>query len=450
MRRPNRLVLAGLLAGSSLCCLTLSLQAGNWPQWRGPYFNGSAEEKGLPVQWSKTENIAWVAPLPGYSGATPVVWGDSVFVSSPDAQKNLLLICLNRLDGKVRWQKVVSVGDKEKGRNNMTAPSPATDGKNVFVMFGNGDLAAYDFAGNQQWIRHLGMEYGRIANMWLYGSSPLLYQGRLYVQVLQRNPPPPDYPSVDDKPTRESFLLCVDPQTGKNLWRQVRPTDAYMESQEAYSSPIPHEVNGHSEIVVLGGDYTTGHDPLTGAELWRCGGLNPRISTTQKQWYRIVPSPVVSPDFIYVSGPKREPLIAIKAGGTGTITDSHIAWSFKEYPTDCVTPLYYQNKLFVLDGDKQMLTCLDHKTGEKKWQGNLGTREIFRGSPTGADGKIYCLTERGTVVIVEAGDDFKILATIPLNEEPCRSAIAVSDGQLFIRTGQNLYCVGLKKLAATR
>jgi len=126
----------------------------------------------------------------------------------------------------MRWQKTVSIGDKEKGRNNMASPSPVTDGKSVYVMFGTGDLASYDFAGNLLWERHLGVEYGRIANMWIYGSSPLLFQGKLYIQVLQRNPPPPDYPSVDDKPTRESYLLCLDPKTGKNIWRHVRETDA--------------------------------------------------------------------------------------------------------------------------------------------------------------------------------------------------------------------------------
>ncbi|MCX6892127.1 MAG: serine/threonine protein kinase, partial [Verrucomicrobia bacterium] len=117
------------------------LRAENWPQWRGPYLNGSTTEKGLPVQWSKTEGVAWVAPLPGLSGATPVVWEDSIFISSPDPQRNLLLICIDRKDGKVRWQKTVAAGDMDKGRNNMASPSPVTDGKSVFVMFGTGDLA---------------------------------------------------------------------------------------------------------------------------------------------------------------------------------------------------------------------------------------------------------------------------------------------------------------------
>jgi outer membrane protein assembly factor BamB len=413
-------------------------RAENWPQWRGPYFNGSSTEKDLPAEWSKTENVAWVAPLPGYSGATPAVWEDSVFVSSPDEQQNLLLICLDRRTGKVRWQKVVGVGNRVKGRNNMASPSPPTDGKRVFSLFATGDLAAFDFSGQELWRRNLAKEYGQFAFNWIYGSSPMLYGGKLYVQVVQSNPRPDNYShALDDKPERESFLLCLDPQTGTNLWRHVRPTDAVDEAQEAYTTPIPNAGKQGAEILVAGGDYVTAHSPETGAELWRCGGLNVR----KERFWRLVPSPVVADGMIIACGPKRDPVFAIKDGGSGLVTDTHIAWRFKEFPSDCVTPLFYHQKLFVLDGDRQMITCLEPQTGAKAWQGNLGVREIFRASPTGADGKIYCLSEDGTVVVLDAGNEFKILATIRMGEPPVRSSIAVAHGTLFIRTAQNLYCV---------
>jgi outer membrane protein assembly factor BamB len=133
-------------------------------------------------------------PLPGMSGATPAVWGDSIFVSSPDEQKNLLLLCVNRKDGSVRWQKQIATGNIEQGKGNMASPSPVTDGKAVYVLYGTGDIAALDFEGQILWQRNLGEDYGRFAIMWIYGSSPLLYDGRLYVQVLQRSPAPGDYP----------------------------------------------------------------------------------------------------------------------------------------------------------------------------------------------------------------------------------------------------------------
>ena len=419
--------------------LALAARAENWPQWRGPRFNGSTPETGLPVEWSKTNNVAWTAPLPGYSGATPAVWGDSVFVSSPDPQRNLLLVGLDRKTGQTRWQKTVAAGDREQGRNNMASPSPVTDGQSVFIFFATGDLAAFDFSGQELWHRQLAKDYGRFNIQWIYGSSPLLYQAKLFVEVIRSRPRRDDSaPAPEGKLAQESFLLCLDPATGTNLWSHIRSTDAQAESQEAYSTPIPSESAGGPEILVVGGNYLTAHAIGTGEELWRCGGLNVR---NERSW-RIVPSPVIAHGLIFVCGPKRDPLLAVKDGGKGLVTETHIAWQSSEFTSDCVTPLVYLDKLFVLDGDRQTLTCLDPQTGEKRWQGNLGVREIFRASPTGADGRIYCVSENGTVVVVDAGAAFKVLATIPMGEGPVRASIAAAHGQLFIRTASHLYCVG--------
>lgn len=437
-RSARRVSLAALSFAFQALLISVPSRAENWPQWRGPFFNGSTTEKDLPAQWSKTENVAWVAPLPGYSGATPVVWGDCVFVSSPGDQKELLLICLDRKGGQVRWRKAVAGKDRQVGRNNMASPSPVTDGKKVFILFATGDLAAFDFAGQELWKRNLADEHGRFANMWLYGSSPMLYRGKLFVQVIQSNPRPDSYShALDNKPERESFLLCLDPPTGKNLWRHIRPTDAVEESQKAYTTPVPCAGKQGEEVLVVGGDYVTAHALDTGAELWRCGGLNFR----KEHAWRTVPSPVAADGIIIACGPRGDPVLGIKDGGRGLVTETHIAWRFQEFPSDCVTPLYYQQNLFVLDGDHQMMTCLEPQTGAKVWQGNLGVRDIFRASPTGADGKIYCLSENGTAVVLDAGHEFKILSTVHMGEAPVRSSIAVAHGELFIRTAQNLYCV---------
>ncbi|MBI5683700.1 MAG: PQQ-binding-like beta-propeller repeat protein [Verrucomicrobia bacterium] len=419
-----------------------TLRAENWPQWRGPFFNGSTTETGLPAQWSKTENVAWIAPLPGKSSATPIVWGDSVFVTTPDTNKNLLLLCLNTADGKVRWQRcVVPGGDFSKGKNNACSPSVVTDGKLAIATFATGDIAAFDFAGRKVWSRALAKEFGKPAFMWIYGSSPLLYRGKLYVQVLQRNPPTYQH-SLDDKPERESFLLCLDPQTGKTLWRQLRKTDAIEESQESYATPLPYEGARGTEIILFGGDYVTGHRADNGAELWRCGSFN----TEKKKVWRVITSPATAPGFIYLGLPKRNPFHALKAGATGLVSpDAQTAWKLDDLMPDVCTPLTYRGKLFVLDGDKQLLACLDPKTGEKKWQGSIGKKETYSASPTGADGKIYCIGERGTVVVLSAGDEFKILATFTMDEIPVLSSIVAANGRLFIRTASSLYCVGGKK-----
>ncbi|HWQ90601.1 MAG TPA: PQQ-binding-like beta-propeller repeat protein [Clostridia bacterium] len=421
------------------CHAAAHINAAEWGQWRGPDLNGSSPERNLPSFWSKTNNVLWVTPLPGDSGATPVIWKDSVFVSSPDKDKNLLLICLDSQTGTEKWRRTASKGNQDKGRNNMASPSPVTDGKRVVVMFGTGALVAFDHDGNQLWSRDLAQEYGTFANMWIYGSSPLLFQDRLYIQVLQRNPVPSDYPAtVGDKPERESFLLCLDPANGKNLWRQMRPTDAQGESQEAYSTPIPYAQDGSWQILVIGANALTANDAKTGAEIWRCAGLNPK----QQPWWRVVPAPLVAGNNIIACGPRREPVFAIQPTGKGDLSSTAVKWQFKEFPSDCPTPLFYEGKLFLLDGDRQMMTCLEPDSGKVLWQGHLGLREAIRSSPTGADGKIYCVSESGTVVILGTGAEFKILATIHMGEPPIRSSIAVANGRLFIRTGKNLYCIG--------
>lgn len=427
-----------LLGIASVLLPDRGLQAADWPQWRGPRFDGSSPEKNLPESWSLTEGIAWKKPLPARAGSTPITWGDRIFLTSPDANKNLLLLCLDRKTGDILWQKESAVGDRTGERNNMASPSPVTDGKSVFALFGTSDLVAYDFGGEELWRRNLGKDFGKFAIMWLYGSSPLLYKGNLYIQVLQRDVANEYSHAVDGKVERESYLLCIDPKTGKDLWRSVRPTDAIKESSEAYSTPTPFEGAQGTEIVLLGGNYLTGHSPKDGKELWRAGGLNPK----QDPWWRIVPSPVMADGIILASAPKRDPVFAYKTGGKGDITATHLAWKMTENSTDWSTPLFYNGKIFVLDGDKKVLSCVDPKTGEKKWSGSLNVKEIFWSSPTGADGKIYCIGEGGTVVVCSAGDEFKVLSTIPMGEGPCRSSIVVANEHLYIRTAQNLYSIG--------
>lgn len=410
--------------------LAVSLNAANWPHWRGPNFNGSTSEKNLPTSWSTTENVAWKTPLPGQSGSTPIVWNDHVFVHTPDKEKNLILVALDRKDGSGRWRKQIGIGDRISGRNNMASPSPVTDGEIVISLFGTGDLAAFDFDGNELWRRSLAEERGKFALMWIYGSSSTLHNGKLYVQVLQTTPVPEGYTHAqDNKPQRDSYLLCLDPKTGKDIFRHVRPSDAIKESMEAYSTPIPFNGPNGWEILIVGGDYATGHDANTGKELWRSSSLNPR----RDPWWRIVPSPVVAGEHIFAAGPKRDPLYAINRG--------KIIWSNKEYTTDWSTPLSYEGKLYVLDGDRKTLTCAKPETGEKIWQGKIELREPIWASPTGANGKIYTISESGTVVINDA-KEFKVLATIPMGEGPVRSTIAAAQGQLFIRTAENLYCIG--------
>lgn len=415
------------------------VHAADWPQWRGPAFNGSSPESGLPSELSLEKNLAWKSALSGTSGSTPIIHGDHVFVSTVDANKNLVLLCLNRKDGTRRWEHAVGVGTHAGQRNNMASPSPVTDGRRVIALFGTSEVAAFDMKGALLWNRNLGKDYGgKFSLMWIYGSSPMLHEGRLFIQVLQRNPRPADYThAMDDKQERESYLLCLDPATGKEVWRHVRQTDSTKESQEAYTTPIPFKAAGRDELLVVGGDHVSGHNPKTGEEFWRA-----RLYEKRDDWYRIVASPVAADGLIYSSGPKGQPLVAFRAGGKGDVTASHLVWSSREAHTDWSTPLIYQSKLFVLDGARKTVSAFDPRTGDKKWSGSLGVSEAVWSSPTGADGKLYLITERGTVFVLSAGEEFKILSRLDLGGDPVRSSLPVAHGHLFVRAGSTLYCFG--------
>lgn len=412
------------------------LRSENWPQWRGPFHNGSTSETNLPFSSWKRDQVAWATPLPGKSGATPVIWEDSIFLPSPDARKNLHLFCLDRPTGKVRWQVQVASGDRVMGKNNMASPSAITDGQRVYILFGTGDFMAFDFQGGKIWERRLSDDYGAFAHLFLYGASPLLFENSLYVPILQRNPPTYGH-AKDDKPDRQSWLICIDPATGRTRWAQPRVTTAREEAMEAYTTPIPFLRPDGAQIILSGADCVTSHHPQSGAELWRFAGLN----LSKNPGGRIVPSPVTTPTHAIVTGPKREKLVSLRIGNSDAPRDVQVAWETKQYIPDVSTPLFYQGKLFVLDGDRQTMICYEPASGQKVWQGRLGIREIFYSSPTAADNKIFCLSEDGTLVVLSAGNQFEVIATLAFEEGPCMASVPLSQGRLFIRTSKNLYCL---------
>ena len=428
--------------------------AADWPQWRGPFLNGSTTETGLPSTWSKTENIAWTTPLPGPGASTPVVWGDKVFVTAlgkkpprkPDDKgkgplRDVLAMCLDARNGKVLWQHPLGKNRRFMGRNDAASPSACTDGTTVWFHTGTGHLAAFDFAGTRLWVRELEADYGRFVVKWGHHGSPLLYNGMLYIVVMQNVEPTKYRCPPGRKGPLESFLLAFDPKTGKTLWRHVRPTDATDESTEGYTTPMPLEGKGGASIVLVGGEYVTAHDPATDKELWRWEFI-PR---DRKIWQRVVTSAVTGHGLVYASRPRHRGVFAIKGGGEGTLGNEWLAWKSIGPSPDATTPLLYKGRLYVLDGDKKVMKCFDAKTGEQKWQGKLKARSVFRGSPTGADDKIYCITEAGDAVVLAAGDAFKVLAHIKMGEARCRATISAAGGRLFLRTARNLYCIAAGK-----
>jgi outer membrane protein assembly factor BamB len=416
--------------------------AENWPQWRGPEFNGSTTETGLPVTWDEQKGILWKVPLPGPSHSTPIVFGDRVFVSSVDkAAGDTMALCFDANTGKPLWSDRNGKDRPTTGnKHNMTTPSPVTDGTSVFFLYGNGQLVGYDMGGKKLWTRDLEKEFGKFAIKWVYGSSPLLYQGKLFFLLMQcKNAS--EYEPSDRKEPLDSFLLAMDPKDGKTLWKQVRPTDATQESTESYTTPMPYEHDGKPEVVLHGGEFVTGHDVETGAEAWRWEF----IPHDRQVWQRTVASATVGGGMVYIPRPKDRQLFALKPDGKGTLADTCVAWQF-EKADDVIAPLYYRGRVYVLSGSRKTLAALDAKTGKPVWQDKLVTKGAFHSSPTGADGKIYCVSQKGEVVVVEAGDAFKVLATNQMPVEgPLYSTLIAANKKLYLRTPGFLYCMGAKE-----
>ncbi len=363
-------------------CATLSVvRAENWPQWRGPSLNGISGETNLPVRWSAAENIAWKLPLPAWSGSTPIVWGDRLFLNVAD-KGSLYLWCVDRAKGEVMWKQHLGDGDRRERKQNMSTPSPVTDGRNVWVMTGTGILKSFDFTGKETWSRDIQKEYGRFGLNWGYGSSPLLYEDSLFVQVVHGM-------KTDDP----SYVLRISKANGRTIWRVERPSPARYESPDAYTTPALLKYGDTVEIVIAGADVVTGHDWSTGKELWRARGLNPGNDGAQ----RIVASPVVHGDLIIV--PSRErPLLAFKPGGRGDVTSSHLLWSFNNGP-DVPTPVTDGTYVYIVN-DRGIVWCLDARTGREVYGRQRLRSSTYSGSFVLGDGKLYITNEDGLTSVV--------------------------------------------------
>lgn len=413
----------------------------NWPQWRGPQQDGSSPETGLP-ELKDVNDALWIAPLPGPGAAAPIVYGDYVFVTAADKKnKQVLAIAINNKTGDQRWQAILGRDRNAPGDNNMASPSPVTDGKLVWFLTGNGELAAFTMDGTPVWQRDLTKDYGQFEINFGYSSSPLLYEGKLYIVALQNDKPNKYGMNIDRKEPLESYLLALDPATGKTLWKHVRDTDAQEQSREAYVTPYPYEWQDRKEIILSGGECVTGHDPDSGAELWRWWFTPADRETLQHN----VPTPVALDGLIFVVRPEHRPLYAIRAGGKEIMGQEYVAWIHESNRCWIATPLVYQNRLYVLHEDEKVLLCFEPKTGKILWQYELPVKANFHASPTAADGRIFCISMDSHVVVITAGDEPRMEASMFLNDRPSRSPIVAAGGRFYIRTGSRLYCFGKKQ-----
>ncbi len=406
-------------------CLLISLNlviAENWPQWRGPKLDGTSDERNLPIKWSMTENIAWKLAMPERSASAPIVWGEKVFLSVAE-DKNIYLWCIDRQQGNMLWKRLLGGENRRQRKQNMSSPSPVSDGSNVWVMTGTGIIKCFDFAGGEIWSRDIQKEYGRFGMNHGYSSSPLLYEDSLYLQVV--------HGTKTDEP---SYVLRIEKKTGKTVWRIERPSNAVRESLDSYATPALLKEGEVVQIVVLGGDCMTGHDVGSGKEVWRANGLNP----TQNPVFHAVASPVVFDGVIYAPA-RVKPFTAFRTGGHADITNTHRLWTHSNGP-HVTTPVTDGQYLYSVS-DNGVMWCINAKTGEDIYGRQRLNPGTYSASPVLADGKIYITNEDGLTNVVKAGPKFEILAENQLDGY-CLSTPAISDGQIFIRTAENLYCIG--------
>ena len=405
--------------------LVATLSAQNWPQWRGPQLNGVSAEKGLPLKWTPESNVAWKLPLPEWSGATPIVWGELIFLNVAEGDA-LALWCVDRKGPTVLWKAPLGGGNHKERKQNMSSPSPVTDGTRVYAMTGTGILKGFDFKGATLWSRDIQADYGRFGLNWGYASSPLLHGDALFVQVL--------HGMKTDEP---SYLPRIDKATGKTVWKVNRPTDAISESPDAYTTPQLVQSGAATEIVVSGADVVTGHDPATGKELWRLRGLNP----SNDPYYRIVASAVVAGGLI-IAPSRQNPVIAIRPGGRGDVTQSHKAWEFSRGP-DVPSPISDGTHVFLVT-DNGVVHALDAKTGNPVWGPSRLKSGTYSASPILAEGRVYVTNEEGLTSVFAAGPSFELLAENPLDDYTLSSP-AVSQGQIFLRTAKHLFAIGTRR-----
>jgi outer membrane protein assembly factor BamB len=402
-------------------------QTENWPRWRGNRNDGTSAETGIAAKWSQTENVKWRLELPGPAPSTPIVWQDKIFLTSA-AGSSLVLMNINT-SGKILWKQTLGSGNYNirEDESNAASPSPSTDGKYVWVKLGTGLLACYNLDGKEIWNFDLQKRYKPFSMYHGMSSSPLLDGDRLYLQLLHSN---------------EQIVLALDKNTGREIWKHNRKTDAREESMHSYASPFLYRFDKQEFLVVHGADYITAHDLKDGHEIWRCGGLN--AADNYNLYFRFVTSPVAVPGLIVVPSAKNGPVLGINPqNAEGDITNStaNFHWKLAQNTPDVPSPLIH-NGLVYLCRENGVLLCLDAKTGQAFYMERTHNQR-HRGSPVYADGKIYLTATDGTVTVVKAGKQFEIIAQNTIGER-LSASLAISGGTIYLRSYKALYAIGGK------
>lgn len=398
-------------------------RADNWPQFRGPNTQGRSSEANVPLHWSLTENVAWQTEVPGESWSSPIVWNEHVFVTTAtEAGESCRVLALDRKSGRILWNKEVfrQVPRRKESRNSYATPTPVTDGERVIACFGDGSFVALDFKGEVLWTNRDHKFYSQHG----LGSSPILHDG-LVIMSLDASSDGDDKKLGWQTPWDRSYVLALDARTGRERWRGQRGL-----SRISHGSPGIWTHDGVAQVITEAGDVVQGFNARTGERIW----------TSEVLGEGKAPSVVLGDGLVFTSGGwgGRESIKAFRLGGSGDLKETNLVWEQKKGMPKVPSMIHIAPHLFTIT-DGGIATCLTDGTGEIVWQERIGGN--FSASPVAAAGRIYFLSDAAETTVIAAAPGFKVLAKNPLQGK-AQASPAISQGLIFIRTDDRLFCVG--------
>lgn len=411
-----------------LVCLTGSAWGQTeWGSWRGSQ-DGVVKDAELPLEWSQEKNVVFRLELPGPAGSTPVVAGERIFLTSADGD-DLVLLCAST-GGEILWKNKITTGNRvvREGEGNSASSSPATDGKHVWAMFGDGTLVCYSLDGEEVWAKRLQEDYGEFNIQFGMTTTPVLHKGNLYLQLI--------HGAWNNEPS-QGLLVCLEASNGNEIWKHVRKTTAISENKHSYASPVVFDQGDYHYLVSHGADYVIANDLATGEEIWRCGGFNPQ--NNYNEFLRFVASPAVGPNLIVAPSAKGRSIVAIRPGGKGDITDSEfIVWRQERGTPDVPSPIVTEGFTY-LCRENGVAVCIENRTGEVVYEERTNG-QLHRASPVLVGDKLLFLSKQGVGTVLEAGPVFKELGSNELGEPISASPVVVGK-RLYLRSYKALYAI---------
>jgi outer membrane protein assembly factor BamB len=381
-----------------------------WSRWRGPSGQGLVHGSGYVDKWSGSDNVLWKVPVPGRGNSSPIVWRNRIFVTTAEDGPRRSILCFDRANGKLLWQATAPEAPAEKlyWKNTYASSTPVTDGQRVYSYFGNAGVLAVDMNGKQVWHRSVG-------TITLYhgpGGSPLLYRDRLILYQDQK---------------QDSFITALNLVTGETIWKTPR------EERVGWGTPAAIHANVRDEIIVSSQARVTAYDPSNGQLLWWASGNT----------FETTPTPVVGENLVFCASGRAGPTLALRPGGKGDVTDTHIQWQTPRGSPFIPSPLYAEGRLYTINDMAAIATCFQAATGKVLWQGRLGQarNEGFSASPVIVDNKVFFTNDDGEVFVLAAGDKFELLHTNNFGERVLASP-ALVEQRWYWRTEKHLMAIG--------